>query len=79
MIVHESTPMELAQIPSPSASTLNSHPVDRHLRDFGFTIKDRPEKGPDVWVRCGKPFTTAQAVAVANRLQQERKRSTISP
>jgi hypothetical protein len=64
-------------IPSPTLERKRRHQADIFLRRHGFEIASRPDpgKGPVRWTRGGKSFTEAEAIAVAERLEQEAKAS----
>jgi hypothetical protein len=38
---------------------------DTVIRDRGFSIQDRPKRGPDIWQRRGRRFTAAEALRIA--------------
>lgn len=43
------------------------HPEDYCIRQAGFVIAERPNRGPAIWVRNGKSYTHAEALRVARR------------
>lgn len=48
----------------------NYHPRDKFLRGFGFRIARRPKYGPAVWSFQGIYYTEAQALELADKLQE---------
>lgn len=43
------SPMEAAEMPSPTAETRDRLPVDRMLREKGWRIESRPREGEPLW------------------------------
>ncbi len=50
---------------SRSQSFSDRWPLDMELREKGFQIHDRPEKGPVVWERLHKTYTQEEALRLA--------------
>jgi len=44
---------------------------DRLLREHGFAILSRPRQGPNLWVKAGRTYEEAAALAIADRRAQE--------